>query len=497
MNIINGVYSEDYNQVGGCIMKNILFIASEGVPFIKTGGLADVVGSLPKGIDKEYYDVRVILPKYNCMHQDKKDMLHYRDHFYMEFNWKNEYVGILEAEYDGIKYYFIDNEYYFKRDNFYGYFDDAERFAFFSKAAIDVMIFIDEIPDIIHVHDWQAGMLPIYLRTLYYHDTRFAKVKTVFTIHNIEYQGIYAYDQDIIEDVFGLSFNDGYLLEYLGKVNIMKGAMEAANFVTTVSPTYAEEILQKEFAHGLEHETVRVKGEGKLKGILNGIDKVFYNPAKDKALFENYDKKSIEVKLKNKEELQDMLDLPVDKNIPMIGMVSRLVSHKGLDLVKTIFEDLLAQKVQFVLLGTGDPYYEGYFKDLEYRHKNKLRVIIAFNQDLSRKIYASSDIFLMPSKSEPCGLSQMIASRYGSIPIVRETGGLKDSIRDFSSNNGNGYTFSGFDAYDMLKTILRALHDYQDKDLWNKQVEMVMNKDFGWSTSAKQYIRMYEEILEK
>ena len=240
-----------------------------------------------------------------------------------------------------------------------------------------------------------------------------------------------------------------------------------------------------------------MKGEGKLKGILNGIDKVFYNPAKDKALFENYDKKSIEVKLKNKEELQDMLDLPVDKNIPMIGMVSRLVSHKGLDLVKTIFEDLLAQKVQFVLLGTGDPYYEGYFKDLEYRHKNKLRVIIAFNQDLSRKIYASSDIFLMPSKSEPCGLSQMIASRYGSIPIVRETGGLKDSIRDFSSNNGNGYTFSGFDAYDMLKTILRALHDYQDKDLWNKQVEMVMNKDFGWSTSAKQYIRMYEEILEK
>ena len=405
--------------------------------------------------------------------------------------------SIFKYEENGVKYYFIDNEYYFKRDNFYGYFDDAERFAFFSKAAIDVMIFIDEIPDIIHVHDWQAGMLPIYLRTLYYHDTRFAKVKTVFTIHNIEYQGIYAYDQDIIEDVFGLSFNDGYLLEYLGKVNIMKGAMEAANFVTTVSPTYAEEILQKEFAHGLEHETVRVKGEGKLKGILNGIDKVFYNPAKDKALFENYDKKSIEVKLKNKEELQDMLDLPVDKNIPMIGMVSRLVSHKGLDLVKTIFEDLLAQKVQFVLLGTGDPYYEGYFKDLEYRHKNKLRVIIAFNQDLSRKIYASSDIFLMPSKSEPCGLSQMIASRYGSIPIVRETGGLKDSIRDFSSNNGNGYTFSGFDAYDMLKTILRALHDYQDKDLWNKQVEMVMNKDFGWSTSAKQYIRMYEEILEK
>ena len=468
--------------------------------FFASGGLGDVIGSLPKRILKNAkgeFEVSVILPLYAKLNQAYKNKLIYIGQTTTKLSWRNQYCGIFKYEENGVKYYFIDNEYYFKRDNFYGYFDDAERFAFFSKAAIDVMIFIDEIPDIIHVHDWQAGMLPIYLRTLYYHDTRFAKVKTVFTIHNIEYQGIYAYDQDIIEDVFGLSFNDGYLLEYLGKVNIMKGAMEAANFVTTVSPTYAEEILQKEFAHGLEHETVRVKGEGKLKGILNGIDKVFYNPAKDKALFENYDKKSIEVKLKNKEELQDMLDLPVDKNIPMIGMVSRLVSHKGLDLVKTIFEDLLAQKVQFVLLGTGDPYYEGYFKDLEYRHKNKLRVIIAFNQDLSRKIYASSDIFLMPSKSEPCGLSQMIASRYGSIPIVRETGGLKDSIRDFSSNNGNGYTFSGFDAYDMLKTILRALHDYQDKDLWNKQVEMVMNKDFGWSTSAKQYIRMYEEILEK
>ena len=481
-------------------VKKIFFVASEAQPFFASGGLGDVIGSLPKRILKNAkgeFEVSVILPLYAKLNQAYKNKLIYIGQTTTKLSWRNQYCGIFKYEENGVKYYFIDNEYYFKRDNFYGYFDDAERFAFFSKAAIDVMIFIDEIPDIIHVHDWQAGMLPIYLRTLYYHDTRFAKVKTVFTIHNIEYQGIYAYDQDIIEDVFGLSFNDGYLLEYLGKVNIMKGAMEAANFVTTVSPTYAEEILQKEFAHGLEHETVRVKGEGKLKGILNGIDKVFYNPAKDKALFENYDKKSIEVKLKNKEELQDMLDLPVDKNIPRIGMVSRLVSHKGLDLVKTIFEDLLAQKVQFVLLGTGDPYYEGYFKDLEYRHKNKLRVIIAFNQDLSRKIYASSDIFLMPSKSEPCGLSQMIASRYGSIPIVRETGGLKDSIRDFSSNNGNGYTFSGFDAYDMLKTILRALHDYQDKDLWNKQVEMVMNKDFGWSTSAKQYIRMYEEILEK
>ncbi len=480
--------------------KKIFFVASEAQPFFASGGLGDVIGSLPKRIlknSKGNFEVSVILPLYAKLNQAYKNKLIYVGQTITNLSWRKQYCGIFKYEENGVKYYFIDNEYYFKRDNFYGYFDDAERFAFFSKAAIDVMLFLNEIPDIIHVHDWQAGMLPIYLRTLYYHDERFAKVKTIFTIHNIEYQGIYSFDQDIIEDVFGLSMNDGYLLEYLGKVNIMKGAMESANFVTTVSPTYAEEILQKDFAHGLEHETLRVKKEGKLKGILNGIDKVFYNPAKDKALFENYDKKHFEVKSKNKEELQDMLNLPVDKDIPMIGMVTRLVAHKGLDFVKEIIEELLNQKIQFVILGTGDPYYEGYFKDLEYRHKNKLRVIIAFNQDLSRKIYASSDIFLMPSKSEPCGLSQMIASRYGAIPVVRETGGLKDSISDFSTNNGNGYTFNGYDSHEMLNTILRALKDYQDKELWDKQVETVMNKDFGWSTSAKQYVKMYEEILEK
>ena len=291
--------------------------------------------------------------------------------------------------------------------------------------------------------------------------------------------------------------NDGYLLEYNGRINIMKGAMECSNYVTTVSPTYAEEILSSEYAHGLEHETNRVKAEGKLRGILNGIDKVFYNPAKDKALFEAYDKKCFDKKVVNKEELQDMLGLPVDKTIPMIGMVSRLVAHKGLDYVKTVFEQLLQERVQIVILGTGDSYYEGFFKDLERKYGNKLRAIIAFNQDLSRKIYASSDIFLMPSKSEPCGLSQMIASRYGAIPVVRETGGLKDSIINFNKNTGNGYTFKGTNPWDMYDVIKKALNDYQNEELWKKQVTKVMSKDFGWSASAKEYIKMYEEILEK
>lgn len=484
----------------GETMKTIFFIASEAQPFFASGGLGDVIGSLPKKIAKNAKDkfkVSVILPLYAKLHQAYKNKLVYVGQTITQLAWRNQYCGIYKYEEKEITYYFVDNEYYFKRDNFYGYFDDAERFAFFSKAAIDVMLFLNQIPDIIHTHDWQTGMVSVYLRTLFYHDSRFANTKTIFTIHNIEYQGIYALDQDIIEDVFGLSMQDAYLLEYNGRTNIMKGAMESSHFVTTVSPSYAKEILDPLFAHGLEHETKRVYEEGKLMGILNGIDKIFYNPARDKALFENYDRKDFTLKIKNKEELQAMLDLPVDGTVPMIGMVSRLVSHKGLDLVKEVFEDVLQEKVQVVVLGAGDPYYEGYFKDLEYRYHHKLRAIIAFNQDLSRKIYASSDIFLMPSQSEPCGLSQMIASRYGSIPIVRQTGGLKDSIHDFSEGNGNGYTFQNINASEMLATIKRALSDYQDSELWNKQVEIVMNKDFGWSTSAKQYVKMYEKILEK
>lgn len=480
-------------------IKKIVFVASEAQPFFASGGLGDVIGSLPNRIyknSKEQFSIKVILPLYSKLNQAFRNKLVYVGHTTTKLSWRNQYCGIYKYEYKGVTYYFIDNEYYFRRENFYGYFDDAERFAFFSKAAIDVMIYLNEIPDIIHAHDWQTGLVSVYLRTLFYNDPRFANVKTVFTIHNIEYQGTYALDEDIMEDVFGLSMNDCFLLEYNGRVNIMKGAMEASNLVSTVSPTYAEEILDPTFAHGLEYETRRVQEEGKLLGILNGIDKVFYNPSKDKALFENYDRKDFSLKSKNKEELQSMLGLPQDQSIPMIGMVSRLVAHKGLDMVKSVFEELLQERVQIVILGTGDAYYEGFFKDLEYRYSHKLKTIIAFNQDLSRKIYASSDIFLMPSKSEPCGLSQMIASRYGAIPVVRETGGLKDSIKDFANDHGNGYTFAGMNPQDMLNTIKRALADYNDQEKWHKYVSVVMNKDFGWSTSAKQYVKMYEKLLK-
>ncbi|MGM9900198.1 MAG: glycogen synthase [Bacilli bacterium] len=480
--------------------KLVTFITSECQPFVASGGLGDVTGSLPQRIvkaSKGEYELTVILPYYSKINPKYRNKLVYIGQITVNLAWRKQYCGIFKYEAKGVKYYFIDNEYYFKRDNLYGYFDDGERFAYFSKAAIEVMLYLNEVPDIIHVHDWQAGMVPIYLRTLYYGDVRLMNLKTVFTIHNIEYQGCYSFDDDIIEDVFGISKNDSFIFEYRGSINIMKGAMEASNVVSTVSPSYAEEILSPEYAHRLEDETRRVKDEGKLVGILNGIDKTFYNPAKDKALFFNYDRHDFSNKVKNKVELQSMLNLPVNESVPMIGMVTRLVNHKGLEFVKQVFDELMSLDIQMVILGTGDSYYEGYLKDMESKYNHKLRVIIAFNQDLSRKIYAASDLFLMPSKSEPCGLSQMIAARYGAIPMVRKTGGLKDSIVDFSLPNGIGYTFDGLDANEMLNMIKRALSDYQNQENWSDLVSRTMNADFGWSTSAKQYLSLYEKIIVK
>lgn len=427
-------------------IKNIAYVASECQPFFTSGGLAEVIGSLPKKIVKQSkgdIQITVYLPLYDHINTKYANKLVYVGHHYVNLSWRSQYCGIYKYIEDGVKYYFIDNEYYFKRDRLYGYFDDAERFAFFSKAVIDTMLFLEETPELIHCHDWQTGMLSVYLRTLYYGHESFRNTKTIFTIHNIEYQGKYSFDSDIIRDVFGISNNDAYLLEYNHGINIMKAAMECSNIVSTVSRSYAEEIMTPEFAHGLEAEVQRINEEGKLRGILNGIDKVFYNPAKDKALFTKFDAKTIELKTNNKLELQKMLGLAVDPKKPLYAMITRLVEHKGLNILKGALPEVLSRDLQLVILGTGDSYYEGYLKDLEAKYPHKLRVILAFNQDLARKIYGASDFFLMPSTSEPCGLSQMIASRYGSIPLVRRCGGLKDSICDFSVKGGNGFTFDG------------------------------------------------------
>lgn len=476
----------------------VAYVASECQPFFTSGGLGEVIGSLPKEIvkkDKGAWNVDVYLPLYSSLNKAYANKLVYVGNITVNLSWRKQYCGIYKYVQKNITYYFIDNEYYFKRDRLYGYFDDGERFAFFSKAVIDVMLYLDSIPNIIHCHDWQTGLVLVYLRTLYYSEKKFMDLKRIFTIHNIEYQGKYSLDTDIVEDVFGIDANDSYLLEYDGMLNIMKGAIECANKVTTVSPTYAKEILTPQYAHELEDEMIRAEEEGKLLGILNGIDYKFYDPSNDEALFEVYDKNDFLNKEKNKEELKNMLGLPKGKNIPLIGMVTRLVWHKGLDILKSCFDNLMNSNLQLIILGTGDSYYEGFLKDMEARYPNKLKVILTFNQDLARKIYAACDMFLMPSASEPCGLSQMIASRYGTIPVVRSTGGLHDSIIDFSKG-GNGYVFEGFEGASLYKAVECAMEDYKNDD-WNEKVKKVMNVDFSWSKSAKTYVEMYKNILEK
>ena len=388
-------------------MKRIGIIASECQPFFASGGLADVIGSLPQRllkIMKEEGDAEifVMLPLYSKFtNESYKEKLEYVGQTTVMLAWRKQYCGIFKYVKDGVTYYFLDNEYYFKKSNYYGYFDDGERFAFFSKASIDVMKYLDIVPNIIHCHDWQTGLVSVYLRTLYFNDPLFKDVKRIFTIHNIEYQGIYSYDEDILEDVFGIPSEYGYILEYRGQINILKGAMESSNKVTTVSPTYAEEIKYEYFSKGLELEVERIQKEGKLIGILNGIDRTSYNPKYDKALFVQYDKTTPELKVENKLKLQEMLGLQVNKDIPMVGMVTRLVGHKGLGLIKDVIGDILKEKLQLVILGTGDAYFEWFLRDIEHSFKGKVSVVIAFNNDLSRKIYASSDIFLMPSVFEP------------------------------------------------------------------------------------------------
>ncbi len=464
----------------------ILFTASEGLPFIQTGGLGDVIGALPKSIVKADpdFDVRVVLPLYEKIDRTDMEFLCY---IYVPLAWRSQYCGIFRKVLDGVTYYFIDNEYYFKRAGCYGHFDDGERFAFFSKAALEMLPAIDFFPDVIHAHDWQTALVPIYLRTSFSGSETYRRIKSVFTIHNIEYQG--KYDPAILTDIFGLADFDAHIVDYDGCINLMKGAIECADKVTTVSPTYAEEIKIPFYSHGLSPLIHR--HSHKLLGILNGIDTNFYNPEVDKDIFKVYNIKSIDKKCENKKALQEMLGLPVNANTPLVAIISRLVSHKGVDIVAEAAEDFLYNNIQLVVLGTGDPGYEQFFRDLQARHPDKVVAYIAFDPKLAKKLYAAADIFLMPSKSEPCGLAQMIASRYGTVPIVRETGGLKDSIHDCTLGKGNGFTFVDYTADNISNAINRALNLYYDKKNWNNLVKEVMTTDFSWNNSSLKYIDMY------
>ena len=481
-------------------MKNILFVASESVPFIKTGGLADVVGSLPKSLDKEKYDVRVFIPKYGCMKQAMKDRLNYKTNFYMDFNWKNVYVGIMEAVVDGITYYFIDNEYYFSGPK--PYCDDAlfeiEKYAFFSKAVLSSLPLIDFKPDIIHCHDWQTGLIPVFLKDHFAGSAFFKGIKSVMTIHNLKFQG--KWNIDTVKKITGLS--DYYFtsdkLEAYGDANLLKGGIVYADAVTTVSETYAEEIKTEFYGEGL-HGLLQARG-GDLKGIVNGIDYTDFNPETNPHIYNNYTVENFrKEKIKNKRELQKELGLKQDDKTMLIGIVSRLTDQKGFDLIAYMMEEMCQDDVQIVVLGTGTAQYEDMFRHFDSKYPDKVSANIYYSEPLSHKIYAASDAFLMPSLFEPCGLSQLMSLRYGTLPIVRETGGLKDTVQPYNEyeGTGTGFSFANYNAHEMLNTIRYAENVYYNsKRNWNKMVERAMNADFSWVVSAKKYEEMYEDLTK-
>ena len=471
----------------------VLYAASEALPFIASGGLADVAGSLPQALRKRLIGCRVVMPLYDGIKQELKDSMKFITNISVPVAWRRQYCGIFEARAGGVIYYLLDNQYYFKRDALYGFYDDAERFAFFSRAILEILPHIDFKPDIIHCNDWQTALTPLYYSTMYANQPGYENIKTVLTIHNIQYQGVYG--EELLDNVVGIDHAHKSLIEYDGAVNLMKGGIECANAVTTVSPSYAKEILDPWYSHGLD--TILRERSYKLRGILNGIDIENYNPETDKDVFKNYSVDNMRGKAVNKRELQKLLGLPEKSDTPVMGMVSRLVSHKGLDLCKAVLDELLSTTdIQLVVLGSGDYQYEEFFRGLAERYPDKVGLCLGFIPDLARKIYAGSDMFLMPSKSEPCGLSQMVALRYGSIPIVRETGGLRDSVRDSGDGEGNGFVFSSYNAHDMLHAIRRAVAGYQDKKGWPILVKRAMESDNSWGKSANEYIRMYKEVLK-
>ena len=473
----------------------ILYVASEAAPWVKTGGLGDVAGSLPQALAALGHDVRVVIPLYSAIDSGLREQMRYVKNFYVRLAWRNQYCGVFETKREGVTYYFLDNEYYFCRGQIYGEYDDAERFAFFSKAALDLLRQVDFRPDVLHCNDWQTALVSIYLRLQYVMDSFYEGMKLAFTIHNIQYQG--RYGPEIMENVLGISrreYDNGFL-EQDGDVNFMKGAIICSDAVTTVSPSYAQEIQSPYYAYGLEG-VLRLCA-GKLHGILNGIDTALYDPRTDPHLFAPYSAEDPAGKRVNKEELMRLCGLQAGEKTPVIGMVSRLVAHKGLDLVECVLDELLAEDVRLVVVGTGEWRYEQMFRQAQARFPGKVSAHLVFSGDLANKIYAGSDLFLMPSHSEPCGLAQMIAMRYGTIPVVRETGGLRDTVRPYwaETGEGTGFTFANYNAHDMLYVIRQACGLFRnDPAAWRALMKRDMGLDFSWDGSARRYVDVYQSL---
>lgn len=471
----------------------ILYAAGEAAPLIKVGGLGDVAGALPKELCAFGEDVRVILPYYSSIPGHLREKCRYITHFYINNAWRKQYCGVFEYKEGSVIYYLIDNEFYFNRTKVYGEFDDGERFAFFSRAVLEVLPVIDFVPDILHCNDWHTAIIPVLLDTQYRDRYGYGNIKTVFTIHNIEFQG--KFDAYILGNVFGLSEEHKPLLYYGNCINLVKGAIECSNKVTTVSPNYANEILDPYFAFGLEH-ILRAR-QYKLTGILNGIDTEVYDPSTDTRIKTNYTLKTRNLKYHNKFALQTELGLTKTNDVPLIGMVTRLTHQKGMDLVCSALDWMMTLDAQFVILGSGDKQYEDKLRAVADAHPDKMRAIIGFDANLAQRIYAGADFFLMPSEFEPCGLAQMIALRYGTIPIVRATGGLVDTVFPFNPETceGNGINFGCIDTNDMSDAIWRATELYRDKQKFSAIKKNAMSGDYSWKTSAQKYLELYREIV--
>lgn len=475
----------------------VLFAASEAHPFIKTGGLGDVMGALPKSLVKLGVDVRVVIPKYKNIKDELKQKLQFVKWFTVPVGWRNQYCGIFQYEYKGVIYYFIDNEYYFNRDGLYGYFDDGERFAFFNRAVLEFIKQVDWQPDLINCNDWQTGMIPVLLNLEYKREEFYSKIKTVFSIHNLLFKG--SFSPKVLPELFGYDYMPlaNGSVELDGSVSFLKGGLNYCDQITTVSNTYAEEIKTPQYGEGLDG-FLRSKSYY-LMGIVNGIDYEEFNPQDDKFIFKNFNINSIDNKVENKLALQIELGLPQKKDTPMIGLISRLTHQKGCDLIVNMIDRLLQRDIQLVILGTGDYWYEETFKNLQHRYRDKVSANIKFDNTLAHKIYAATDMFLMPSLFEPCGLGQLIALRYGSIPIVRETGGLKDTISPYNQYNGvgNGFGFKNFNSNELMQIMEYALTIYSDKNAWSNIIRQAMNSDNSWEKSAMQYKLLYEGVVNR
>ena len=473
----------------------ILFVTSEVEPFVKTGGLADVSGSLPQALRKQGHDVRVVLPEYLKMNEKYKNKLEHITEFKTNVVWRKEYVGINKLSNNGVPTYFIDNKYFFNRPTLYENDDKDVQFTFFNRAVLEMLPEIDFKPDIIHFNDWQTGILALLLDDNYRKFDFYKDIKILYTIHNLRYQG--QFSPEIIGDVLGVSYwhwNSGNI-RHDGLVNFMKAGIFYADKINTVSETYAEEIKTSYFGEGLEY-ALRMRDRD-LKGIVNGISYDKFDPKTDPDIYFNYDINDLENKYKNKQKLQKKFDLPVKNKIPLIGIVTRLVEQKGIDLIREIIEELInKEEMQFALLGTGQKKYEDFFRNLSKKYPNKIGVKIKYDAEVAQKMYAGLDMFLMPSRFEPCGLGQLISMRYGTIPVVKETGGLKDTVKPYNEfeDSGFGFSFANFNAHDMMYTIRRAISFYKKNKTWEKLIKRAMKQDFSWKHSAIEYEKLYENL---